>query len=172
HQIAGSSPAMAVCRSRPQPFVLRIVDRLLRDRRLVALAEDLDLQLGARCRQVLAHIGERDALADAVAVAAGADDADLRVAVEDDRAGQRIRGWRLHDQRHEALDLAFAVAFEQRLLADEVALLQLHETLEAGIEGRVFMGDVLLPRTVALFEAQALHRIHAEIADAERLARL
>src|SRR4051812_19108467 len=72
-------------RSRPQPLVLRIVDRLLRDRRRVALAENFDLDLRAWRAEVLAHIGERDALADAVPVAAGADDADLRVAVEHDR---------------------------------------------------------------------------------------
>ena len=66
--------------SAPQPRALRIVGRRQADGRGAGLAEKVELERLAVARQVGRHVAERDAPADAVAVAAGGDVADRLVA--------------------------------------------------------------------------------------------
>src|SRR5260221_280089 len=72
----------------------------------------------------------------------------------------------LDPQRDETLRRAALAAGDQGVTADEVALVEADEAVEPGLERVVVGGDVLLPRDIALLEAEAIHRVHAEIGDA------
>src|SRR5262245_41055272 len=68
---------------RPEPLVLGVPGRIRDEAGGAALAEHLDLHLGAGCGVLALHIGDGQALADAVAVGAGGGAADHLLADEE-----------------------------------------------------------------------------------------
>ena len=107
---------------------------------------------------------------DHVAVAAGGDDT-LDLAVDEHRlVGVGVGIVRL-DGEADALPLEpLALGLDQRLAADEVALVEPDESVQAGLERRDFRGQLGTPGPVALLQAQGVHGPGAEVGDAGRLA--
>src|SRR6202165_1812762 len=122
--------------SSPQAQVVRIVERLARDNRPAALAQNFHLELRAWRGEIRADVGERDAAVQSVAIAAGGN--------EPDRLGTTIHnGYRrrvgvpgIDEQRHEALRWTRGRLLAQRLAADEGSrLVEADKTLERSHEG-------------------------------------
>src|SRR5258708_34447307 len=83
--------------------IARIVERLARDHRRAALAQNLHLELRAGCADIRADVGERDAAVQSVAIAAGGDEADHLGAPIHYGYRRGVRGFGIDEQRHEAL---------------------------------------------------------------------
>ena len=148
----------------------RVEERLGRDLAGDPLAEDLDLDRlpgrGALGRQV--RVGDR--ALDRVAVAAARHAAD-GLAVDAHRLGAERDRARVGE--HEAAEPALRLRpREQRLAADEVALVELDGEAEPGLERRVVGRDVGAPDAVALLEPQRVDRLVAAGDEAVLAARL
>ena len=122
------------------------------------------------CRALRGQVGVGDRALDRVAVAAARDAADRgsldanRLRAERDRA--RVG-------EHEAAEAALRLLLrEQRLAADEVALVELDREPEPRLERRVVGRDVGAPDAVALLEPQRVDRPVAARDEAEIASRL
>src|SRR5205823_11623329 len=135
---AGAGQGALATESGPQAQVARIVERLARDDRPAALAQNLHLELPGWRAEIGAHVGKRDAAVQSVAIAAGGDEPDHLGATIYNRYRRRVGVSRIDEQRHEALLRARGRLPAQRLAADEVSLLvETHKTLERSHEGGV-----------------------------------
>ena len=118
------------------------------------------------------QVGEGDARVDDVTVASRGNIRGRPAFGEHGLVAVRVGAVLLDDEAGEPLsDALLALAYE-RVAPDEVALVEAHEPLEAGLERRVVGRHVDTPEPVGLLEPQRLQRPVAEVDEAERLSRL
>ena len=134
-----------------------IEQRLRRDLAGDPLAEDLHLDRLADVAALSRQVRVRDRAADGVAVAAARHAAD-QLAVDAHRLGAERDRARI-GERQAAQHPLRLLAREQRLAADEVALVELHREAEPRLVRRVLGRDVRAPHAVALLEPQRVDRL-------------
>ncbi len=56
---------------------------------------------------------------------------------------------------------------DERIAADELALVEVHEMAEPGLEDGVLASEILAPHTIGFLDAQRIHGPHPALADAQ-----
>ena len=123
-------------------------------------------------RQFLRHVALRERAVDVVRVAARSDPADHLAVVPDRLVAEHVGVGRIDDEGHAPQLAAVLLLARRRLAADEVVLLQVDEAAGVGLEGAVDRAKLAEPGRPVLLQPHGEERAHAEIDDAEFLARL
>src|SRR5258708_35114040 len=127
---------MPPCRVQLPPHARpgRIEQWLRHARRRPLVAEDLDGEAVAEAGELGWDVTERHRFPDMVGIAAGSDPADHVAVMPDRLVADGVRAGVVDDEGNQAALRAFALLLHRFLPADEVVLLQIHETVDPPLE--------------------------------------